>query len=386
MLALSFGVLEATESVLALAVILAVSALLQSATSLIAGVWADRLPRVRLMLASDLVRMVTQLGLAAMFLSGVESAWALLPLVATYWVATAFFQPALTGLIPQVLHPHELVPGNGMLGSARSISQIMGGALGAVLVAFFGPGWATVVDAGTFAVSALLLFGLKDVPAADRSAEVAMTIAEDLRVGLREVLARRWIWTVILNASLFLMLYQGPMEVLGPYIAREELGGAAAWGVVATGLMIGAAIGAWIGGSGRIAQPMRLSILLFFAAVTAPLLLAVEAPIWAITVAFFVVGMSFGLFDVVWHSALQKEIPADRISRVSSWDWMGSLAGLPIGFALAGVLTELVGSDVVLVGMSVSAFFLTVWMLLVPDVRRIGAREPRAEQPVSREA
>lgn len=374
MLALTFGVLDATDSLVALGLIFAVSAALQSAASLIAGVWADRLPRVRLMLSSDLVRMVVQLALAYCFFNDVASLLVLLPLVAVYWTATAVFQPALTGFIPQVLPPTDLVAGNGMLVTTRSVAQIVGAALGAALVGFYGPAWATLADAATFAVSAVLLLGLRDVPAAAGS-DVRSSLRQELAVGWAEVRARRWIWVAISATFAYLMVYQGPMEILGPYVARDELGGARAWGTIGIALMVGALIGAWVAGSERLRRPMVLAILLFYSLSAAPLLLAVAAPLPVLCGAFCLVGIGYGMFEVIWHASLQEQIPEDRISRVSSWDWMASLAGLPIGFAVAAFGSRVFGVDALLVVMSAGAFIITCVLLASPDVRSLGSRK-----------
>ena len=118
---------------------------------------------------------------------------------------------------------------------------------------------------------------------------------------------------------------------------------------------------------------MLLALWLFFATAIVPLLLLVEAPIAALAACNLVVGLGFGLFDTIWNSTVQHRIPAERVSRVSAWDWMGSLAGMPLGFALAGVLTETVGRSATLAGMAVATFVICVVFILDRDVRALGS-------------
>ena len=112
---------------------------------------------------------------------------------------------------------------------------------------------------------------------------------------------------------------------------------------------------------------MLLALWLFFATAIVPLLLLVEAPIVALAACNLVVGLGFGLFDTIWNSTVQHRIPAERVSRVSAWDWM------PLGFALAGVLTETVGRSATLAGMAVATFVICVVFILDRDVRALGS-------------
>lgn len=367
--ALSFAVLEQTGSKSGLGIVLAAGALPLVAFLLVGGVWADRLSRRRVMLAADGARMAIQGVLAALVLSGNASLGIFIVLYGLYGVAMAFFSPASTGLIPETLPAEELQTANGLLGMTRSVTAVAGGAAGGLLVDAVGPGSAIALDSATFAVSA---FALALMRVGALSATARERFAHELAVGWREVRSRRWVWMEILVVALYLMLYVAPFEVVGPIVSRESLGGPVAWGLISASFAAGMAAG----GLGmmliRLRRPMVVApgILLFTCA--SPLLLAYAAPVALICGAYFVEGVAVGIWTTAWETALQREIPAQVLSRVSAWDWMGSLAGMPLGFALTGPILALAGEQHVLYAMAAVAFVLTVWMLAFADLRNIG--------------
>jgi len=295
-----------------------------------------------------------------------------------YGVAMAFFSPASTGLIPETLPADELQRANGLMGMTRSVTAVAGGAVGGLLVSAIGPGSAIAVDAVTFAVSALALALMHVGAAAVGERE---PFAHELAVGWREVRSRRWVWMSILNASLFLMLYVAPFEVLGPIVSLESLGGPVAWGLISASFAAGMAVG----GLGmmliRLRRPMVVASAILLVTSVSPLLLAHAAPVAVICAAYFVEGVAVGVWITTWETALQREISARVLSRVSAWDWMGSLAGMPIGFALTGPLLALVGERAVLYGTAAVALVLTIWLLAVADLRHIGSTDSTAVVP-----
>lgn len=386
--ALAFAVLEVTGSAGALGLVLATGAAVLVATFLVSGVWADRLPRLRLMVASDLVRLVTQGTLAALLLSGSATLAWLITLNAVYSAATAFFQPARTGLTPQLLEPRLLLSGNGLMATAENVMWMVGWAFGGLLVAAVGVGWAIAIDAGTFAVSAVLLLAIGRVPAAPRL-DQSRAFLRELADGWREVTSRRWLWFVVLNATVFLMVYEAPLQVVGPITTEAAYDGARTWGILLSAAAAGATVGALLTGWSRLRRPMLLSLGLFFACPLLPVLLLLEAPLAALLACNMVAGLGFGLFDTVWNASIQRGVPADKVARVSAWDWMGSLAGMPIGFALAGFGVEAAGRGPTLVVMALATLVLCVVFASDRDVRRLdqlfdeAPGAPPEQRPVS---
>lgn len=372
LVAIAFAVLEVAGTGAAIATVLASGSFLLVLSFLFSGVWADRLPRVGLMVASDVVRMVTQGCLAALLITETATISLMVVLYGIYSIATAFFQPARTGLTPQLLQPGLLVPANGLLSMAQQGVSILGWAGGGLLVAWLGAGGAIAVDAATFAVSAGLLLAIGHVPsAADRSEREPFL--HELATGWREMVAHRWLWYMVAGATLWLLVLEAPLQVVGPLTMERAYDGAVSWGLLGTGLASGAIVGAFVASRGLMRRPMRNSLVCFFASGVMPILLAVEAPFAALVACNVVVGLSFGLFDTIWNSAMQARVPADKLARVSAWDWMGSLAGVPVGYALAGVTVEAFGREPTLYGMAIATFCVCTALIIEPEVRDIDA-------------
>lgn len=379
-IALAFAVIEVAGTATALGAVLASGSIVLIATFLVSGVWADRLPRLRVMIAADLLRLITQGILATLLLTDTATLPLLIVLNALYSVGAGFFTPARSGLTPQLLEPRLLMPGNGLMATAENIMWMVGWAVGGVLVAAIGVGWAIALDAATFATSAVLLACIGRIPSAALP-EARLPFRRELAEGWREVTSRRWLWLIILGATVYLAVYEAPLQVVGPIAMDADYDGETSWGILLAALGAGSAIGSVISANRWLRRPMLVSLWLFFATVAAPLLLMTLAPLWLLVSANLVVGLSWGLFDTVWNSSIQQEIPADKLARVSAWDWMGSMAGMPIGFALAGFLVEGIGRGLTLASMSACTFIVCVAFLLDPAVRRLGDDLPRHTEP-----
>jgi len=375
MVALAFAVLESTGSRTGLGLVFAAGALPLVAFTLVGGVWADRLPRRRIMIAADASRVGIQAALAALVITGHALLWQLALLAALYNTASAFFMPAATGILPEILADDELQEANGLSQVTRSVTQILGGAIGGIVVDAIGPGAAIGADAGTFVVSALALTMMhptvRPVEAPDAT---PTTFVHQLREGWLEVRSRRWLWLTILIFSLLLTLYVAPLHVVGPIVSQRDLGGAFAWGLIGSSFAVGSVLGGLLAMRGVLRRPMVACGVLLLATTVTPLLLAGPAPLALILTTIAVEGIAIGIVHPVWMTAMQREIPSDMISRVAAWDLVGSIAGMPLGFALSGPVIALVGTDGLLYGMAFCGAALSVWLLLSRDVRRIGAR------------
>ena len=342
---------------------------------LIGGVWADRLPRQRVMLASDLVRGATQAVVAVLLLTGSATLWELIVLSAVYGVAEAFFRPAAAGLVPATVSPGRLQQANALLGMTSNGAQIFGPALSGLLVALGGPGLAYAVDAGTFAVSALFLAFLRPV-AVERAVERRAFIAE-LAGGWHEFRSRTWLWLVVASSSLYLFGVVGPFWVLGPVVAKDQLGGAGAWALIVSCFGIGAVVGGSVALRWRPSRPLLVCGAAMLLLGPWPVaFLAIPTALGAIAVAQVGCGAAMGLFAALWETTLQQQIPEDKLSRVSSYDWMGSLAFLPAGFVLAGPVSAAIGVPATLWCSAVVAVVAGAMILAVPGVRRSPQLDP----------
>jgi len=368
-IALAFAVLELDGSASDIGIVLAARTLPLVATLLIGGVVADRVSRQRVMVVSDLARLVTQGTLAALLIAGEPQIWIIAVLAGLTGAATGFFNPASTGLMPIVVRPEQLQQANGLRATAMSGGEIAGPALAGVLVATVGAGWALAVDAATFGVSALFLAGLR-LPA--RMPRAATSFLHDLREGWTEFRARSWVWAFVVVAGLGNMVW-GAWSVLGPVVADRDLGGAAAWGTILAAMGVGALIGALIAIRVRPRRPMVLVAWTFGLFAIAPALLAAGAPTAVIAAAALFAGVGMMLGNSVWESTLQRNIPQESLSRVAAYDWFGSIAFQPVGMVIWGPIAALIGVDTSLWVASGAILVLTAATFAVREVRTMRA-------------
>jgi predicted MFS family arabinose efflux permease len=365
--ALSFAVLDLTGSIRDLGVILAARSLPLIVFVLVGGVLADRLPRKVMMLSSDLVRACAQGISAVLLLSGTARVWELALLQAIYGAARAFFGPASTGIVPELVADEDLQDANSLMGISENLSLIVGPALGGVLVVAAGAGWGLAFDAAAFLVSALSLqlMRLPDVSRPERRSALV-----EMREGWRAFVSRRWLWTSVAVLPLILVVVFSPLEVLGPAVARAHLGGAGAWAAISTATGVGAVLGGLIGFRWRPRFPLRAGFLLTIMGEPALLLLLARAELLPLIIVFgLLAGLAATVFNVLWFTALQREVPASELSRVSSWDHFGSYALQPIGLALVGPIAVAIGISTTLYVAAGLAVLLTLSVLSVRAVR-----------------
>jgi MFS family permease len=363
--ALAFAVLDLTGSKTDLGVILACREVPLILFLLVGGIWADRLPRNRVMVGANVASALAQGGTAALLITGNAEVWHLAALAAVNGSASAFFFPASAAVIPQTVPPPLLQQANALLQLAMNSALIGGAALAGLLVAGVGPGWAIAVDSGTYAVAAGVV-ALMRLPAVVR--EEAASFTHDLVAGWREFRSRTWLWVIVLQFSFLLMVTTGAFSVLGPAVADEELGGAKAWGAILTAQAAGFVAGGLLGLRFR---PRRMLVAATLGILLFPLpLIALGFPLGipAIAAAAFLAGMGSEIFGLLWHTTMQQEIPAEKLSRVYSYDALGSIGLVPVGYAVAGPIADAVGVRATLWGAAAVGIAVTLVVLAVRDV------------------
>jgi MFS family permease len=342
---------------------------------LLGGVIADRLPRQQVVTGANVLQALAQAASAALVLAGQAHVWELMALIAVHGVGLGFYFPASVGLLPQTVPEQHRAQANAMDRIGRNAALITGSALGGVLVGVAGPGWGLVVDAASYAIAALLRIGMR-IPAGPRGEPSRMV--HELREGWREFASRRWLWAIVLEFSLLVAVWDGATEVLGPVVAHDQLGGAHSWGIV----LAAQSAGAVLGGLAMIRfRPRRM--LLIGSLSTAPtsallFTLAVPLAVPVLAVAAFAAGACIEVFEVNWATAMQQEIPPAALSRVSSYDALGSWGLAPVGTVLAGPLALALGTPAVLAMGGVLIVLLTAAVLCVPEVRRLRRRDAPA--------
>jgi MFS family permease len=365
--ALAFAVIDLTGSRSDLGFVLMAGVIPRVGLVLVGGVWADRLRRQVVMLSADATRCITQALVAAVLLSGSARIWHLIVLSAAYGAATAFFSPAETGLIPATVAPEGLQQANALMGLSRSAAWVIGPAVSGGLVALSSPGWAFAVDAGSFAVSAASL-ALLAVPAMETVARTRFF--EELREGWHELRRRTWVWSSVLYFGLW-NLAVAPVWVLGPFVAARSLGGASAWGVIATCAAIGSVLGGTLALRLAPSRPLLVGYVALTAMALEPAALARPFPVYVVAATALVGVSTLSLANTLWQTTLQAHVPVARLSRVSAYDWLGSLVFTPIGYAVAGPLSNAIGVRATLLGSAAILGSSGFVVGLLPDVRSL---------------
>jgi MFS family permease len=383
--ALAIYVTRTTGSATDLGLILAAQTVPFVVLLLFGGVWADRLPRHRVMIVSDLFRAGVHGLLAVLILVGSARVWEIAVIEAAFGVAWAFFQPAETGLMPQTVPEGEIQAARALMEGSWNLSLVLGPSVATALVLTVGAGEAFVADALSFVVSALTLAPMRPRFRGGDATVKRETLFHELRVGFREVSSRPWVWVTISAFSVTLMCSYATWMALGPEVTRDVYGQVGLYGVFVALYGIGCVAGSLLATVWRSARPLRDTLLLAVLWPAMSIVLAIGLP-RGVTGAWMVLaGLQNGLFMVTWETALAHHIPPSVLSRVSSYDWMGSLALLPVGFVLAGPLASLLGARVVL-GAGGALGVLATLVTLLPKSTRELTNDPwdgSAPVPVS---
>jgi predicted MFS family arabinose efflux permease len=366
-IAVAFAVLDLTGSASDTGIAFACWTLAQISALMVGGVVSDRLPRRLVMASSDAANVCIRVAMGVLLVSGQARIWEIFVLQALGGAATAFYSPASSGLVPELVEKPQLQQANALMGIARYIAFPLGAATGGAIVATIGAGTALIVDAGTYAASALLLSGIR-LPARARSA-AAPNFVRELREGWRAFTEHTWVWLLTVWVALYFTITYAPFFVLGPYIAKHDLGGAGAWGTVVTGEGIGSLVGALVGLRLRPSRPWVVVGAIFALTSVQSILLAAHVSFVVLAVAAVIAGFSFSLGSVIFETGVQHAIEPDKLSRVSAYSWMCAMVFLPLGYALAGPIADAVGMSAYLSFGAVWIVATTLVVYSVPAVR-----------------
>jgi MFS family permease len=375
--ALAWAVLDLTGSARDLGFVLAAKIAPLVVFLLAGGVLADRLPRRGVMLTADVARMAIQAATAALLLSHTARIWELIVLQAFAGTGTAFFNPASTGLTPVTVSAGRLQEANALRGMSMASAQFAGPALAGILIVTAGPGYALAIDAASFGVSAFYLARLHVPPHVSLPPQ---SFGRDLLDGWREFAARTWVWLVVVSVSLANMMGSVWLVLAAVWIKNGH-GGAGAWTVI----LVVSAIGALAAGATALRlkprRPLFLAAIAVIPNVSPAIVLALQLPWQALVVTALVTGFGNMLFNTLWETTLQQHIPPASLSRVSAYDWFGSLLCDPIGLALAGVVAAWTGMSRTLWIAAAVVLAAVAAMLAAPSVRHLQRLdEPQAGQ------
>ncbi|MEU9304226.1 MFS transporter [Streptomyces sp. NPDC048269] len=374
LIAAAFAVLEAGGSGADVGLVAAARTLPLVLFLLIGGALADRLPRHRVMVAANAINCLSQAAFAVLVLAGDPQLWQMMLLTALCGTGTAFFNPAAEGMLLSTVSGEHANRAFALFRMAMNGAGIGGAALGGAMIAAIGPGWVLAVDAAAFAIAGALRAFL-DVGHVTERAPGGGLLA-DLREGWVEVRTRPWLWSIVLQFSVVVAVVGAAEAVYGPLVARDRLGGPAPWGLALACFGVGTIAGAVLM---MVWKPRRLLLvgtLCVFPLALPSAGLAVPLPVWALCAVMFVSGTAIEVFGVNWMTTMHQEIPEEKFSRVSAYDWFGSVSMLPLATALAGPAESAFGRTQALWGCAALVVLATALVLVIPDVRRLTRRPP----------
>ena len=374
--ALALFVTDLTGDASDLGLVLAAFTLPLVVFMVVGGVWADRLPRQRVVVATDLIRFSLHAVLALLIVTDEVRIWHVVVIEALFGTAEAFFRPAVTALVPETVPEPEIQEANALMTFSNNVAEFAGPALATALVLGVGAGTAFALDAATFLVSAALIIRVR--PRRRQAGEPAARASwwREVRDGFDEVRSSAWVWVTLAAFSLALFFALAPWFVLGPVVAEEQYGDVAIYGLASAALGLGTIAGSIAAIRWRPRYPMRLGMILVCGWPLAGIMYAAGLPLALVVAATALSGAGIAIFDVWWLTALAERVPPEKLSRVTSYDWMFSAGLVPFGYLLAGPLAEQFGAIEVLVVGSILGFVALVSALASRELRML----PRLER------
>jgi len=356
-IALAWWVLEKTGSATAMGTVLVFSFTPMLIFLLIGGVAVDRFPRIRLMLASDLLRGIVAAAVAALAFGQLLEIWHVYVASIAFGFVDAFFEPAYVATVPEITPREALPSANSLTGLSRQLTGVAGPALGATIVALGGTPTAFALDAVSLVLSAICLLLIPAIPLAASAGEHSSGILRDLRAGLNAVLGSPWLWITIALAALGNVTSGGPMSVALPFLVKNSLtADVTALGLISSMSSLGAVLSSiWLGRRTKLRQRGLIAYGGLVASGLMVFALGLPIGLMGAAVAALIYGLSLAAFGLIWTNTLQELVPRDLLGRVSSIDLLGSFVLLPLGYGLAGWATDLLGAPLVfLIGGTIS--------------------------------
>jgi len=378
----SFAVLKATNSATDLSYVLAAQIAPSLVFVLIGGVAADRFRAQRVIVAANLLMALGEGTFGILALAGNPPLWAMLGLEAITGTGVALFYPASQALLPRLVPDRLLQEASALSRLVMNSGQMAGAAAAGLLVAAAGPGWALVLCGVGMVATVPMLLAIKasgPLPAGRALADAPTpNMLAELREGWSEFRSHTWLWVIVAQFSVVMMAWYGAFSVLGPVVAREHLGGPAAWGAITAA----DALGLIAGGAAALRftprRPMLFVVVIGGAIAISPLSLAMVLPLPAVCVASFGLGVFVEMMMVQWTVAMARNIPPDMLARVSSYDVLGSVMTMPAGALIAGPLGTAIGISHAQYAAAAAIVIASALALIPREIRTMRNREAPA--------
>ncbi len=383
-IALAVTVYQLTRSSLAMGLFLTAQILPELFFTLVGGVTADRFPRRRVLVCSDIGRAFVVLLIALLAWLHLLLLWHLFVLAVLFGFIRSFFSPAYRAITPELVTKEQFSSANAMTELSVQFGDLLGPVLGAGLIVL-GRGSASLAfafDGLTFVLSVCSLFALRSLPvvgearveARERQPIGLKRMAQEMGEGFRTILGSTWLLWSMIAATFGLVAYTGAMAVSLPKMVFAVYGnGPWLYAAITTTAGVGAMSGTAFVGQVHLQQR---GIIAFLAYVLSGLaLVAFSFPFtrgmvpFVVLPAAFVVGFGMSVMQTIWVTLLYELVPNEKLGRVSSVDLLGSLGLLPLGYVLAGWLGDHLGPSAVFLFGGMMMVVLDLIPLFIHDIR-----------------
>lgn len=373
-IALAFGILHLPNGdANLLGLVLGATTVAMLVMSPFGGVLADKFGRIRAVAFADLVGATGLFVQVAYFATGNVPIIVLLIVNINLGLMWGIFWPAMSGVLPALVPDEHLQKTNSVNNLFSNGAIILGAAVGGIIVAGWGSTWALAIDAATFVIGGVLLFSFRHVSA--KSAPNENSMFDDLIHGWKIFISYRWIVIGVFGFSFIILAWAAGENILGPLIALEEFNGAKSWSLVLTFEGIGLVIGSIIGIRMKFKYPLRFLLIISFSISLYMWSMARPQSIWFIAFCALLWGITIDLWTTIWSTAMAREVPREALSRVSSFDAMGTMLLRPVGLAIAGPLSMAIGLSNTLYALAIFSAILILGMLATPTMRNMQIRE-----------
>ncbi|MFJ4171017.1 MFS transporter [Paenarthrobacter sp. NPDC089714] len=317
---------------------------------LVGGIAADRFPQRLLIIAVEGANLAVIATVSLLAMLNVLQLWHLALGAFVLGVGQAFFFPAYSAILPRILPAEDLLAANGMEGTVRPIlQQAAGPALAGIIVASLSPAFAV---AGV-AVCHFLAFGILNFLSRQTLDARGMAPAEgptessfffDLKEGFTYTLRTPWLLWTLIWACLSVLFLIGPIEVLLPFVVRDQLGGdSRMFGFLLAIMGVGSAVASLTTASFPLPRRYLTVMVVTWGLGSLPVAaIGFITEFWWLGAAMVVFGVTEGIGVVIWGTLLQRRVPPHLLGRISSLDFFVSLALMPVSMALAGPVAEVV--------------------------------------------
>lgn len=369
-IALSFGILHLKNgSASVLGLVVASTTISMLIISPFGGVIADKFGRVRVAGLTDMWGAVGLLFQVAFFATGNVPIWVMLVANINFGLMWGIFWPSMLGVVPALVPEESLQKTNGLVNFFQNAAMIIGTAVGGIIVSIWGSTWALGIDAATFLFSGAVVFSFRKLTVVTE--ESSSSMFSDLIHGWKIFISYRWIVAGVAGFSAIMMSWSAGEAVLGPLISLKYFNGARSWAFVLTCESIGFVIGSLVAMRIKVKYPLRF---LLIASVSIPIYMFAMAkpqPLIVIGICALFWGITLDLWSSLWSTAMQREIPREALSRVSSFDAMGTMLLRPVGLAMAGPLSVAIGLTRSMELLAVISTICLLGMALVPEMRNM---------------